>query len=58
MLTSNLVVLILVMRDMKEWGRDLDQILHQYTQFVKPAFEEFCLPVSPHTIFPKIEGIL
>ena len=27
-------------------GRDLEQILHQYTNFVKPAFEEFCLPVS------------
>lgn len=27
-------------------GRDLDQILNQYTTFVKPAFEEFCLPVS------------
>ena len=27
-------------------GRDLEQILSQYTTFVKPAFEEFCLPVS------------
>lgn len=27
-------------------GRDLEQILTQYTTFVKPAFEEFCLPVS------------
>lgn len=26
-------------------GRDLEQILTQYTTFVKPAFEEFCLPV-------------
>lgn len=36
----------LVLRDVNERGRDLDQILYQYTTFVKPAFEEFCLPVS------------
>lgn len=35
----------LVLRDMNR-GRDLEQILTQYTTFVKPAFEEFCLPVS------------
>lgn len=29
-------------------GRDLEQILTQYTTFVKPAFEEFCLPVRNH----------
>lgn len=34
-----------VLRDMNR-GRDLEQILTQYTTFVKPAFEEFCLPVS------------
>lgn len=34
-----------VLRDMTR-GRDLEQILTQYTTFVKPAFEEFCLPVS------------
>ena len=34
------------MRDMREMGRDLEQILYQYTTFVKPAFEDFCLPVS------------
>uniref|UniRef100_H0Y0N7 uridine/cytidine kinase n=1 Tax=Otolemur garnettii TaxID=30611 RepID=H0Y0N7_OTOGA len=27
-------------------GRDLEQILTQYTSFVKPAFEEFCLPTK------------
>uniref|UniRef100_A0A8C1E804 uridine/cytidine kinase n=1 Tax=Cyprinus carpio TaxID=7962 RepID=A0A8C1E804_CYPCA len=32
-----------VLRDMRR-GRDLEQILTQYTTFVKPAFEEFCLP--------------
>jgi len=33
---------------MKDRGRQLEQILHQYMTFVKPAFEEFCLPVSRH----------
>jgi hypothetical protein len=36
----------LVPRDIKERGRDLDQVLNQYMYFVKPAFEEFCSPVS------------
>lgn len=31
---------------MKERERPLEQILHQYITYVKPAFEEFCLPVS------------
>ena len=31
---------------MNEMNRSLEQILTQYTQYVKPAFEEFCLPVS------------
>ena len=35
-----------VLRDVQR-GRDLEQILTQYTAFVKPAFEEFCLPVLP-----------
>jgi len=30
---------------MKERERPLEQILHQYITYVKPAFEEFCLPV-------------
>ena len=34
-----------VKRDMSR-GRELNQILNQYTKFVKPAFEDFCLPVS------------
>lgn len=37
-----------VLRDVHR-GRDLEQILTQYTTFVKPAFEEFCLPVAPFT---------
>ncbi|CAH0747700.1 unnamed protein product [Diatraea saccharalis] len=35
-----------VPRDIMERGRDLEQVLNQYMNFVKPAFEEFCLPVS------------
>lgn len=39
-------VSISVLRDISERGRDLEQVLSQYITFVKPAFEEFCLPVS------------
>lgn len=35
-----------VTKDIMERGRDLDQVLHQYMTFVKPAFEEFCLPTK------------
>lgn len=35
-----------VPRDINERGRDLDAVLTQYMTFVKPAFEEFCSPVS------------
>uniref|UniRef100_V9L4S4 uridine/cytidine kinase n=1 Tax=Callorhinchus milii TaxID=7868 RepID=V9L4S4_CALMI len=43
-----------VFRDMKR-GRDLEQILTQYTTFVKPAFEEFCLPTKKYAdvIIPR-----
>jgi len=37
-----------VLRDINERGRDLDQILCQYINYVKPAFEEFTLPVGLH----------
>lgn len=43
--SKNSTLLVVVLRDMNR-GRDLEQILNQYTTFVKPAFEEFCLPVS------------
>lgn len=39
----------LVLRDISERGRDLESILAQYITFVKPAFEEFCLPVSAYS---------
>ncbi|KAK2171671.1 hypothetical protein NP493_1043g00005 [Ridgeia piscesae] len=44
-----------VVRDIEERGRDLDQILHQYTSLVKPAFEEFCLPTKKYAdvIIPR-----
>lgn len=44
-----------VLRDTKERGRDLDQILTQYTTLVKPAFEEFCLPSKKYAdvIIPR-----
>ncbi|KAF7268807.1 hypothetical protein GWI33_018154 [Rhynchophorus ferrugineus] len=35
-----------VPRDINERGRDLDQVLNQYMNFVKPAFEEFCSPTK------------
>ncbi|KAM9306185.1 uridine-cytidine kinase 1 [Pholidichthys leucotaenia] len=43
-----------VLRDMTR-GRDLEQILSQYTTFVKPAFEEFCLPSKKYAdvIIPR-----
>lgn len=42
-------------RDINERGRDLDAVLTQYMTFVKPAFEEFCSPVSN---IPYIKYIL
>lgn len=37
-----------VMRDIRDRGRDLEHVLHQYTSLVKPAFEEFCLPTKKY----------
>jgi len=37
-----------VMRDIRDRGRDLEHVLHQYTTLVKPAFEEFCLPTKKY----------
>ncbi|KAL7035286.1 hypothetical protein ACKWTF_008302 [Chironomus riparius] len=44
-----------VPRDIKERGRDLDQVLNQYMMFVKPAFEEFCSPTKKYAdvIIPR-----
>ena len=38
--------IFVVLRDIEERGRDLENVLFQYTNLVKPAFEEFCMPVS------------
>ena len=38
-----------MLRDIEDRGRDLEHVLKQYTTLVKPAFEEFCLPVSAIT---------
>jgi len=44
-----------VIRDLKERGRELPSVIHQYTLFVKPAFEEFCLPTKKYAdvIIPR-----
>eukprot|EP01137_Pigoraptor_chileana_P022010 Opistho-2@86435 len=44
-----------VLRDIAERGRDLDSVLRQYTQFVKPAFEEYVLPTKKYAdvIIPR-----
>ncbi|XP_040263600.1 uridine-cytidine kinase 2 [Bufo bufo] len=44
-----------VLRDINERGRDLEQVLSQYIKFVKPAFEEFCLPTKKYAdvIIPR-----
>ncbi|GCC35052.1 uridine-cytidine kinase 2 isoform X1 [Chiloscyllium punctatum] len=44
-----------VLRDISERQRDLEQILTQYITFVKPAFEEFCLPTKKYAdvIIPR-----
>jgi len=44
-----------VRRDMEEYKRPLDHILGYYQKFVKPAFEEFCLPTKKYAdvIIPR-----
>jgi uridine kinase len=44
-----------VVRDIRERGRNLDQVLDQYTSLVKPAFEEFTLPTKKYAdiIIPR-----
>ncbi|XP_045878186.1 uridine-cytidine kinase 1 isoform X2 [Meles meles] len=44
-----------VLRDVQR-GRDLEQILTQYTTFVKPAFEEFCLPKEKRLAEQVVNG--
>lgn len=44
-----------VQRDMEVYKRNLDQILSYYQKYVKPAFEEFCLPTKKYAdvIIPR-----
>ncbi|XP_028394696.1 uridine-cytidine kinase 2-like [Dendronephthya gigantea] len=44
-----------VLKDTEEHGRDLDTVLNTYTELVKPAFEEFCLPTKKYAdvIIPR-----
>ncbi|KAK7944803.1 hypothetical protein WMY93_000531 [Mugilogobius chulae] len=44
-----------VLRDIGQRGRELEQVLTQYITFVKPAFEEFCLPTKKYAdvIIPR-----
>jgi len=44
-----------VLRDTMDWKRDLETVLVQYTKYVKPAFEEFCLPTKKYAdvIIPR-----
>ncbi|GAA6070558.1 uridine-cytidine kinase 2-B, partial [Tachysurus ichikawai] len=43
------------LRDISERERELEQVLAQYITFVKPAFEEFCLPTKKYAdvIIPR-----
>jgi len=44
-----------VVRDIRDRGRDLEQVLHQYLTLVKPAYEDFCLPTKKYAdvIIPR-----
>jgi uridine kinase len=44
-----------VLRDMNDYNRPLDHILNYYQKYVKPAFEEFCLPTKKYAdvIIPR-----
>ncbi|XP_023325407.1 probable uridine-cytidine kinase [Eurytemora carolleeae] len=35
-----------VIKDTEDLGRNIDQVLHHYINFVKPAYEEFCMPTK------------
>ncbi|KNC87421.1 uridine-cytidine kinase B [Sphaeroforma arctica JP610] len=44
-----------VLRDIQHRGRDLDGVLRQYIQYVKPSFEDFILPTKKYAdvIIPR-----
>jgi uridine kinase len=35
-----------VIKDTEDLGRNIEQVLHHYINFVKPAYEEFCMPTK------------
>jgi uridine kinase len=47
-----------VVHEMAAYDRDLEQILNYYVRFVKPCFEEFCLPTKKYAdvIIPRGPG--
>lgn len=44
-----------VLRDMKQHGRNLEHVLTCYKNYVKPSFEDFCLPTKKYAdvIIPR-----
>jgi len=44
-----------IRRDIKFRGRELEGVLHQYSRFVKPAFDEYIMPTKKHAdvIIPR-----
>ena len=55
MKVSIIFIFAAVERDIEVLGRPLENILHQYITYVKPAFEEFCLPTKKYAdvIIPR-----
>lgn len=49
---------LVVKRDLRERGRDLEGVLHQYIKFVKPSFDEYILPVSKSNMHLSITNRL
>lgn len=47
----------LVRRDIAERGRDLKGVLAQYNKFVKPAFDDYILHVSPTQAYHRLVPI-
>ncbi|XP_054435573.1 uridine-cytidine kinase 2-like [Pteronotus mesoamericanus] len=47
----------IVLRDVSERGQDLEEILSQYVMFMKPAFEEFCLPTKIYADLMILRGV-
>lgn len=54
----------LVMRDVRERGRDIDGVIKQWFGFVKPSYKKYVEPQraisgeSPYTMFVVLYGVL